>query len=124
MVEATEYFAGLFADGLQPFLVFDREKNLCYRNPAAESLMKLMGVPDPAVFFTSSVRGEMQFCLAELRGTALTESVCDRVLPLQLMPLQYGEQVYLVMQICQRIADRDQEEILQVTRRYGRMNWN
>lgn len=116
MLEAAEYFAGLFADGLQPFLVFDREKKLCYRNPAAESLMKLMGAPDPAVFFTSSVQEEMQFCLAELRGAALTEKICDRVLPLQLMPLQYGEQTYLVMQICRRLADQKQEEVLRVMR--------
>ncbi len=116
MIDATEYFAGLFADGFQPVLVFNREKQFCYQNPAAESLMALWAATDASIFLTPGVLREAEFCLDENRGIALSEKICDRVLPLQLLPWQWEEERYLLLQICYQPSLPEQEQLAQVLR--------
>ncbi len=116
MIEATEYFAGLFADNFQPVLVFDGEKNLCYRNPAADGLFKLWAEPAPTVFLTPAIQREMEFCLDEIRGVSLSEKICDWVLPLQILPIPHKDRLYLVLQVCYRLSDKKQEDVLHILR--------
>ncbi len=116
MIDATEYFAGLFADGFQPILVYSREKDLCYRNPPADSIMALWGIEDPSAFLTPAVSREAEFCMNENRGSALSEKICDRVVPLQLLPQQLENDRYLVVQVCFQPASPQEEQLRHVLR--------